>query len=252
MIALFLPIVPLVDPAPPAVPKPRAIVSKPIPYGPKRKKQMARYAKRHYGEKTWRLTDPKVVVLHYTVSNTWQSPWNLFASNTPAPGPSGSRAESPGGCTHFLVDKDGTIIQLAPLTTMCRHAIGINHRSVGIEFVEMNSASNILARAKQRRAGLRLVRWLQSEFGNPEEGRDRPPHGQCIRVLPGAGPRVEERSHGLEPGTGEEVPQTALGAADSRRCYCTTAAGPVISVCSCMTPARSTSGLTSGWCESGT
>ena len=165
MIALFLPIVPLVDPVPPAVPKPRAIISKPIPYGPKRKKQMARYAKRHYGVKTWRLTDPKVVVLHYTVSNTWQSPWNLFASNTPAPGPSGSRAESPGGCTHFLVDKDGTIIQLAPLTTMCRHAIGINHRSVGIEFVEMRSASNILARGKQRRAGLRLVRWLQSEFG---------------------------------------------------------------------------------------
>ncbi|MEZ5185640.1 MAG: peptidoglycan recognition family protein [Candidatus Nanopelagicales bacterium] len=148
----------------PAV-KPPPIVEKYIPYGPKRKKQMARYSKRHYGVKTWHLTDPKVIVLHYTVSTTWQSPWNLFASNTPAGGPSGSRPESPGGCTHFIVHTDGTILQLAPLTTMCRHAIGINSQSVGIEFVEMRSASNILARPKQRKAGVRLVRWLQSELG---------------------------------------------------------------------------------------
>lgn len=164
MIALLLPVLPLADPSPPVVRRP-AIVSKYIPYGPQRKMQMARYSKRHYGDKTWRLVAPKVIVLHYTVSPTWQSPWNLFASNTPAGGPSGSRAESPGGCTHFLVGQGGKIIQLAPLTTMCRHAIGINNSSVGIEFVEMRSASNILARPRQREAGVRLVRWLQAELG---------------------------------------------------------------------------------------
>ena len=162
MIHLLIPLVPPVDVEPV---RPPAIVQKAIPYGPKRKKQMAAYANRHYGVRTWELTDPKVVVLHYTVSNTASSPWNLFASNTPSPGPSGSKPESPGGCTHFIVDKDGTIYQLAPLTTMCRHAIGINHRSVGIEFVEMSSASNILNRPKQRAAGVRLVRWLQSRLG---------------------------------------------------------------------------------------
>lgn len=164
MIPLLPLLFPAVDPSPAVVERP-AIVSKPIPYTAKRKQQMARYANRHYGVKTWRLEEPKAVVLHFTVSDTWQSPWNLFASNTPAPGPSGTKAESPGGCTHFLVDKDGTIIQLAPLTTMCRHAIGINDHAIGIEFVEMRSASNILARPKQRRAGVRLVRWLQSELG---------------------------------------------------------------------------------------
>jgi N-acetyl-anhydromuramyl-L-alanine amidase AmpD len=164
MIPVLLPLIPLVDPGPVEVQRPR-IVSTYIPYGAVRKRQMARYSKRHYGVKTWRLVDPKVIVLHYTVSSTWQSPWNLFASNTPAGGPSGSRPESPGGCTHFLVGKRGKIIQLAPLTTMCRHAIGINHRSVGIEFVEMRSANNILARTKQRKAGVRLVRWLQAELG---------------------------------------------------------------------------------------
>jgi N-acetyl-anhydromuramyl-L-alanine amidase AmpD len=161
MIHLFIPLVPPVDVQPPAPPP---IVKKYIPYGKARKKQMAGYAFRHYGVRTWKLTDPRTVVLHYTVSDTASSPWNLFASNTPSPGPSGSAPERPGGCTHFIIDKDGTILQLAPLSTMCRHAIGINHRSVGIEFVEMYSADNILKRAKQRKAGVRLVRWLQAEL----------------------------------------------------------------------------------------
>jgi N-acetylmuramoyl-L-alanine amidase len=162
MIEMFLPLVPPVDTT--VVPRP-PIVVKYIPYGKQRKKQMAAYSLRHYGVRTWQLTDPRAVVLHYTVSNTASSPWNLFASNSASPGPAGSRPEKPGGCTHFIVDKDGTILQLAPLRIMCRHAIGINDRSVGIEFVEMSSASNILQRPKQRRAGVRLVRWLQSELG---------------------------------------------------------------------------------------
>ncbi len=161
MIHLFLPLVPPVEPT---VVEPPRIVQKAIPYSAKRKKQMAAYSYRHYGNRTWKLVDPKVVVLHYTVSNTFESPWNLFASNSASPGPSGSAPEMPGGCTHFIVDKDATIYQLAPLTTMCRHAIGINDRAVGIEFVEMSSATNILNRGKQRRAGVKLVRWLQSEL----------------------------------------------------------------------------------------
>ena len=159
----MIPFLILADPAPEATKPP--VVEKFIPYGPVRKKQMAAYAYRHYGVRSWKLPDPKVIVLHYTVSSTWQSPWNLFASNTPSPGPSGSRAESPGGCTHFLVGQKGKIIQLAPLSTMCRHAIGINHRSIGIEFVEMSSASNILNRPRQVAAGVALVKWLQTQTG---------------------------------------------------------------------------------------
>ena len=159
----MIPFLILADPAP-VVEKP-PIVEKFIPYGPTRKKQMAAYSYRHYGVRTAELNDPKVIVLHYTVSPNWQSPWNLFASNSASPGPSGSKPEMPGGCTHFLVGKTGKIIQLAPLTTMCRHAIGINDRSIGIEFVEMSSAANILKRAKQTAAGVALVRWLQSETG---------------------------------------------------------------------------------------
>lgn len=164
MIAELALLLPAVDTQPAAVERP-PIVEKMIPYPAARKRQMARYAKRHYGIGTWRLDAPKAVVLHFTVSDTWKSAWYTFANNTPAPGPAGTRAESPGSCTHFLVDRDGKIIQVVPLGTMCRHAIGINHQAIGIEFVEMRSASNVLARPKQRRAGVRLVRWLQSQFG---------------------------------------------------------------------------------------
>lgn len=163
MIEAIFAVLPPADTAQPA-PRP-AIVRKYIPYPKKRKKQMARYAKRHYGTKSWKLTDPRAIVLHYTVSTTWQSAWNTFASNRPVAGPSGSGSESPGVCTHFIVHSDGTILQLAPLGTMCRHAIGLNHRSVGIEFVEMRSARNILNRPAQRRAGVRLTRWLQDRLG---------------------------------------------------------------------------------------
>lgn len=161
MIELLLP---LIDDQPAVVERP-SIIDKPIPYSAQRKRQMAGYAKRHYGVRTWRLDNPKAVVLHYTATTTWTSPFYHFSNNNPAPGPSGTRAESPGPCTHFLVHTDGRIFQLAPLNVMCRHAIGINDEAIGIEFIEMRSAANVLARPKQRKAGLRLVRWLQYEFG---------------------------------------------------------------------------------------
>lgn len=141
------------------------IVSDPIPYGAKRKRQMAGYAWRHYHVRTWRLTSVRQIVLHYTGSDDYKSVHNTFASNSRAAGPGGSRPESPGTCAHFVVAKSGRIYQLAPLTIMCRHAIGLNHRSIGIEFVEMRSANNILARKNQLRAGQALVRWLQAKYG---------------------------------------------------------------------------------------
>jgi N-acetyl-anhydromuramyl-L-alanine amidase AmpD len=48
---------------------------------------------------------------------------------------------------------------------MCRHVIGLNHVSIGIEFVEERSANRILNRPRQVAAGHALVGWLQSRFG---------------------------------------------------------------------------------------
>ena len=134
------------------------IVWKPIPYGDTRKAQMAAYSKRHYGVRTWRLTDPMVIVEHYTDGTTWQGAWNTFASNTQHLG------EYPGTCAHFLIDTDGTIYQLVRLTVRCRHAVGMNYTAIGIEHVG-TSDRMVLDNDRQMRASLRLTVWLMARFG---------------------------------------------------------------------------------------
>jgi hypothetical protein len=137
----------------------------PIPYGHKRKRQMAGYSKRHYGQHEWRLRDPKVIVLHYTAGPSYESAWQVFASNDP------NRGERPGVCSHFVVDKDGTIYRTVPRSIRCRHAIGLNHKAVGIEMVqEAGSGSHwadrqILHRKPQIHRALRLAGWLKQRLG---------------------------------------------------------------------------------------
>jgi N-acetylmuramoyl-L-alanine amidase len=150
-----------------------AITVKLIPFGAQRKAQTAAYNRRHYHQDTWKLADPKVIVLHHTAGANWQSAWNTFANNTAyAPYP-GAKAEKPGVSAHFIVDKDGTIYQCLPLTVRGRHAIGMNWTAIGIEFVQEGHAGKdghwmdrqILHRMKQMQAGLRLVRYLKGRFG---------------------------------------------------------------------------------------
>ena len=135
------------------------IVWKPIPYGAPRRAEMAAYAERHYGVHTWRL-HPKVVVEHYTGSNSFSSAWNAFAANTP----DAELGGLPGDCAHFVVDRDGTIYQLVRLTVMCRHTVGLNYTSVGIEHAGYRD-SDVLGNARQLRASLRLTAWLKCRYG---------------------------------------------------------------------------------------
>jgi hypothetical protein len=141
------------------------IVEDHIPYGAERKRQMARYSGRHYGRRVWKLRNPSVIVLHFTATSTYPPVRSHFASNSP------SRGEMPGVCTHYAVDKDGTIYELVPLGIRCRHTIGLNHRSIGIEMVQETGRGShwadrqILERRPQVRAALRLVRWLRAREG---------------------------------------------------------------------------------------
>lgn len=136
----------------------------PIPYPHRRKRQMADYSKRHYGERSWRLSDPEAVVLHYTVTSTYAPVFSAFASNAP------NNGELPGVCAQFVVDKDGTIHQLTRLYVRCRHAIGLNHVAIGVEMVQEAVGSRhgaeqaILGRRRQARAAVRLVAWLEQRY----------------------------------------------------------------------------------------
>ena len=142
-----------------APPKP-AIVWKPIPFGAARRAETAQYATRHYGLHGWRLRHPHVIVEHYTASTTFSSAWNTFAADVP----DAELHELPGTCAHFVIDRDGTIYQLVPLGTICRHTVGLNWTAIGIEHVGTSDAS-ILDDPAQLQASLRLTLWLMHRYG---------------------------------------------------------------------------------------
>ncbi len=141
-----------------AVPRPH-IVLKLIPFGAKRRAETAAYARRHYGIDTWRLEHPRVIVEHYTGSNSFRSTYSSFASDTPDV----ELGERPGVCTHFVVDRDGTIYQLVRLNTMCRHTVGLNWTAFGIEHVG-TSDRQILRNPAQLAASLSLTVWLMGGY----------------------------------------------------------------------------------------
>lgn len=142
-----------------AVAPPPPIVQKPIPFSAARRAETAAYAKRHYGLATWRLQSPHVIVEHYTATDSFSSVWNTFAANSPDP----ELGDLPGTCAHFVIDRDGTIYQLVPLTTMCRHTVGLNYTAIGIEHVA-TSDQQVLGDPRQLRASLRLTLWLETRF----------------------------------------------------------------------------------------
>ncbi len=131
-----------------------------IPFPAKRKREMTSYSKRHYGSSHYGLHNPKVIVEHLTESSTYRPVWSMFAQDVA----DSELHELPGVCSHFVIDQNGKIHQLVPISLMCRHTVGLNWTSIGIEHVGFNP-SDVLGRAKVMRASLRLTNWLRCREG---------------------------------------------------------------------------------------
>jgi N-acetylmuramoyl-L-alanine amidase len=131
-----------------------------IPFPARRKHETRLYARRHYGIDDYRLRDPKVIVEHVTVTSTFQATFNTFAPDVPDV----ELHELPGVCSHFVVDRAGTVHQLVPLGLMCRHTVGLNYTAIGIEHVGRSDAQ-VMGDKRQLRASLKLTCWLQGRFG---------------------------------------------------------------------------------------
>lgn len=140
------------DPRPP-------IHVRPIPFGPKRKRETAAYSARHYGERTWRLRRPRVIVQHMAQAGSVDAVYNTFAPDVPDP----ELGELPNVCAHFVVSRGGRIFRLVNLRTRCRHTIGLNWTAIGIEHVGYGDRDT-LGNRRQLRASLRLTRWLRCRF----------------------------------------------------------------------------------------
>jgi N-acetylmuramoyl-L-alanine amidase len=161
------------------------IVTKLIPFGAKRRAEMAAYAKRHYGIDRWRLEHPHVIVEHYTASDSFLSTYSAFARDTPDP----ELGELPGTCAHFVIDRDGTIYRLVPTSIMCRHTVGLNWTAIGIEHVGQSDA-DVIGNPRQLAASLRLTRALQGRYGirtrdviGHNENRSSPYHRERVERL---------------------------------------------------------------------
>ncbi len=136
----------------------------PIPFGPTREAQMTAYVRRHYGsflKPTWRLTDPHVIVIHYTDSS-YSSAYNTFANDVP----DSELHELPATSAHFVIDTTGVIHQLVSLGTMARHTVGLNWTAIGIEHVGY-SDGQVLGDRAEIGSSLRLVHWLRCRFHIP-------------------------------------------------------------------------------------
>jgi hypothetical protein len=178
-----------------AVAPPRE-VAKQIPYGPERRADMADYAQRHYGFHDHRLRDPRVIVQHYTVTSTFAPVFDLFSRNEP----DAELGELPGVCSHYVIDRDGTIYRLVRTSVMCRHTVGLNWTAIGIEHVGMSDAQ-VMGNRRQLAASLRLTRALQGRFGirtrnviGHNENRSSPFHRERV-------PRLRSQTHADFPRT---------------------------------------------------
>ena len=160
-------------------------MQRPIPFGATRKQETAAYAQRHYGFRDYHLRDPHVIVEHYTV--TLELPVDL--EHVRARRPDSELHELPATCSHFVIDRDGTIYQLVPVAIMCRHTVGLNWTAIGIEHVGY-SDGDILGNRRQLAASLKLTRWLRCRFGiavknviGHSESRSSPYHREHVARL---------------------------------------------------------------------
>lgn len=136
------------------------IVQRPIPFGPRREREMQAYARRHYGVNAFRLDRPQVIAEHFSDTSSAQAVYDIFSPDHP----DAQLGELPNTCAHFVIDRDGTIYQLVPVNLMCRHVLGLNYTAIGIEHVGFSDAA-VMGDERQLHASLALTRWLRCTLG---------------------------------------------------------------------------------------
>jgi N-acetyl-anhydromuramyl-L-alanine amidase AmpD len=130
-----------------------------IPFGPKRKHEMAAYSERHYGHRTWRLRHPHVIVEHMAQASTVAAVHSTFAPDVPDV----ELHELPNVCSHFVIGSSGRIFRLVNLRTRCRHTVGLNWTAIGIEHVGFGDG-DALGNRRELGASLHLTQWLRCKF----------------------------------------------------------------------------------------
>ena len=140
------------------------IVQQPISFDAHRKALTLQYMAQHYGMVQQEPTiEPTMVVVHWTVIPTLAQTLAAFESAELPAARDGIRA---GGnlnvSSQFVIDRDGTIYQLMPETTMARHTIGLNYTAIGIENIA--DGNSLPMTDAQLEANTKLIRYLAQKY----------------------------------------------------------------------------------------
>ena len=140
-----------------------AIVDAPLAWSAERERLTLDYRRRHSDAAARDLTiEPRVIVLHFTGGNSVKSTRSYFdQTRIEAARKELARGGAVNVSAHFLVDRDGTIYQLQPVTRFARHCIGLNHIAIGIENV--GDGAKLPLTDAQIAADAALVRQLAAE-----------------------------------------------------------------------------------------
>lgn len=173
-----------------SIARPR-IAQWPIPFGHKRKREMAEYSERHYGHRQWKLRHPHVIVEHMAETSTAAAVYNTFAPDVPDV----ELGELPNVCSHFVISPVGKIFQLVSTKIRCRHTVGLNWTAIGIEHAGF-ADSDVLDNPAQMRASLRLTQYLRCHYGigvrnviGHAESLSSPYHHELV-------PSLKQQTHG--------------------------------------------------------
>ena len=133
------------------------MVQKPIPQTMNRQRLTREYAEKHYGLSQTTII-PQAVVVHWTAGSTWQSAYNTFLPETRNDG-----SGTVNVCSHYIVDKDGTIFCLTEENALNRHIIGYNWCAIGIENV--GGVGNVQdLTQEQLQANIALIKYLHAKY----------------------------------------------------------------------------------------
>ena len=204
---MFILLVPPIDIAAPCAAADR---HRHIPYGKARKKQMAGYAFRHYGVRTWKLADPKVVVLHYTVSNTACRPGTCSRATPRRPGHPDPRPSARGHPLHRGQGRDDPAIGTADHDKAVTRSASTTARSASSSSRCRRRTTSSTARSSARRACAGAL--AAGGVGDRDVQRRGPKMVNASPYFQELVKGLEERSHRLERASGPGLPGQTLGA----------------------------------------
>lgn len=96
-------------------------------------------------------TEIDTIVMHYTTSRSLSGTVSWFKD------PDNKRKTA----AHYVIGRDGTIVQMVRDSDSCRHGNSQNSRSIGIEH---SAAVGDKMTRKQEKSSVALIRWLMQEY----------------------------------------------------------------------------------------